>query len=306
MTAETIHQPIAELDAWLREVTGGQPADLKACYELRCGPGVVHILQRARAAGADLYSVRIGTEGGYSTAALITYPELEPGEWQLWEDGDMWLCGSVATTELHARFGRPFATDAGAALRELGLREGVHPNDVCAFRYASQEAAGSWAALNLDRHRHPGLGSYADDHGVVAVTDLRQALPYPTDPALPDDTRAVWRAGEKKASERRPPMASKAVPSAGNTGPRDFSAEVSSNITGRVPPQPTGAVYMEAQVYLAEEAAGAVNVQDIFNAVIDLLKAAGVDRRDHHVEALVVALGPEAEAAVRKGMGREP
>jgi hypothetical protein len=81
---------------------------------------------------------------------------------------------------------------------------------------------------------------------------------------------------------------------------------VSSNFAGRVPPQPTGAVYMEAQIYLTEEAAGGINAGDLFEAVIDLLRKHGVDRRNHHVEALVIPLSPEAEAAIRKDMGREP
>jgi hypothetical protein len=110
----------------------------------------------------------------------------------------------------------------------------------------------------------------------------------------------------KRDSQEEAPMASKAVPSSGNTGPRDFSAEVSSNFAGRVPPLKSGAVYMEAKIYLAEEAAGAITVQDVFEAIADMLRKHGIDPKNHLHEALVVDLSPETEAAIRKDMGREP
>lgn len=88
--------------------------------------------------------------------------------------------------ELRERYGTPPWVDRGDALRRLGLRDSIHPDDVFACLYPSQEAAAAFAACNLEHHGHPDLGSYVTGKGVVGVCDLRRALPRVTDPSLPD------------------------------------------------------------------------------------------------------------------------
>lgn len=67
--------------------------------------------------------------------------------------------------------------------------------------------------------------------------------------------------------------ASKAVPSSGNTGPRDFSAEVHSHFASR-PPQP----HITVQIWLSDEEAEKVTAADVSAAVNELLARLGVER----------------------------
>jgi hypothetical protein len=66
---------------------------------------------------------------------------------------------------------------------------------------------------------------------------------------------------------------SKAVPSSGNTGPRDFSAAVRANFASR-PPQP----HITVQIWLSGEEAEKVTRADVSAAVSELLARLGVDR----------------------------
>lgn len=66
---------------------------------------------------------------------------------------------------------------------------------------------------------------------------------------------------------------SKAVQSSGNTGPRDFSAQLHSNFTGPVP-QP----HITVHVYLSDEEAEKVTPADVSAAVSELLARLGVER----------------------------
>lgn len=68
-------------------------------------------------------------------------------------------------------------------------------------------------------------------------------------------------------------MADKAVPSLGNTGPRDFSAQLHSNFTAPVP-QP----HITVHIYLSDEEAAKVSPADVSAAVGELLARLGVDQ----------------------------
>lgn len=94
---------------------------------------------------------------------------------------------------LIAAHGRPPRfPDTGAALRLLELRDQVHPRDAIAFVYRDQQAAGAYAASNLDHSGLPSLGTVPVDGGILGVLDLRPALMAKiTDPALPDDWTPV-------------------------------------------------------------------------------------------------------------------
>jgi hypothetical protein len=96
-------------------------------------------------------------------------------------------------SELWRRYGKPPQVNGGVALRALGLRGTIHPDDVCAFLYPSQEACDAYATGNREHHGHPDLGSYAAGDKVVGVVDLRRALPRPGDPALPDGVQERYR-----------------------------------------------------------------------------------------------------------------
>lgn len=82
----------------------------------------------------------------------------------------------------------PIAThDADTALRLIGLRDQVHPDDVFASVYPTREAADVFAAANLADYGHPTLATVAVDGGWLGVIDLRPCLAAcgiaPTDPA---------------------------------------------------------------------------------------------------------------------------
>lgn len=80
--------------------------------------------------------------------------------------------------------------DKRRILREVGLRDQIHPCDAFVFGYPSRavfdESAARDRALGNDVH-----GPYETRHGLVGVIDVRPQLrannlPV-TDPALPDD-----------------------------------------------------------------------------------------------------------------------
>lgn len=102
-------------------------------------------------------------------------------------------CGLTFTerrAQLAAEHGRARSVDRAAALRLLGLRETVHPNNVVAFTYRDRAAAQAYHASNADHQGVPSLGITTCDGGVIGVLDLRPVLTEygnaPTDPALPD------------------------------------------------------------------------------------------------------------------------
>lgn len=68
-------------------------------------------------------------------------------------------------------------------------------------------------------------------------------------------------------------MADKSVPSSGNTGPRDFSAQVRANFApaARVP-------HITVQIWLSEEEAEKVTAADVSAAVSELLARLGVEQ----------------------------
>jgi hypothetical protein len=84
------------------------------------------------------------------------------------------------------RYGTPAQVRGGDALRRLGLRGTVHPDDVVAFLYPTQEAADAFAAANREHYGHPDLGSFPVPGGVIGVSDMRHCLRVVTDPAKPD------------------------------------------------------------------------------------------------------------------------
>jgi hypothetical protein len=98
---------------------------------------------------------------------------------------------------LVARHGLPAQVPAAAALRLLGRRAEVHPNDAVAFAYRDQAAADAYAESNAQHQGIPSLGSRPVDGAIVGVLDLRPALARHarqagrswefTDPGLPDD-----------------------------------------------------------------------------------------------------------------------
>lgn len=66
-------------------------------------------------------------------------------------------------------------------------------------------------------------------------------------------------------------MSGKAVPSSGNTGPRDFSAEVHGNFASPVP-----APAIVARIFLADEDAAKVAADDVHAALQEMLAGLGV------------------------------
>lgn len=76
-------------------------------------------------------------------------------------------------------------------------------------------------------------------------------------------------------------MASKAVPSSGNTGPRDFSAEVGGQFAAPAPPP-----MITARIFLLGDDAEKVSAADVSAALAELLVRLGAEPR-------VSVTGPE-------------
>jgi hypothetical protein len=74
------------LDDFLRLVTDGLPPVAKR-YELRCHPDVLHALHEMSAADPDAYRPGQPATPLYGTADVITDGGLQPGCWDLREDG---------------------------------------------------------------------------------------------------------------------------------------------------------------------------------------------------------------------------
>jgi hypothetical protein len=102
---------------------------------------------------------------------------------------------------LIARYGEPAAyRDTAGALRLIGIRGEVHPDDAYASIYPNRECAEVFAASNL-RHNHcPDLGLIERDYGWLGVTDLRPQAGLVTPPSVPDDGGQAWRSAQRKAS----------------------------------------------------------------------------------------------------------
>jgi hypothetical protein len=82
--------------------------------------------------------------------------------------------------------------------------------------------------------------------------------------------------------QRELQVASKAVQSSGNTGPRDFSEQVHSNFAG--PKLDAEFAVVAATVYLGEDESAKVSNADITEALRELLERLGVDPAKAHVE----------------------
>lgn len=106
---------------------------------------------------------------------------------------------------LRAKYGQPEHFDRFAALRLIGRRDEVHPDDALAFLYASREAAEAFAATNERYSSIRPLGIMEHDGAWLGVLDLRGTLGRSpiTDPAVADDGGHTWRA----ASWRPPRLA---------------------------------------------------------------------------------------------------
>lgn len=78
-------------------------------------------------------------------------------------------------------------------------------------------------------------------------------------------------------------MAGKAVPSSGNTGPRDFSDAVHANFArgGEVKTPPS----LWVHVYLSESEREKVSAEDLFAVIADLLGRQGVDMAQSFIES---------------------
>lgn len=117
---------------------------------------------------------------------------------------------------MFAEHGEPASTDTAAALRLLGLRRQVHPDDAVAFIYRDWAASAAFDAADVGYHGVPRLGTVAVDGGVLGVLDLRPALAAdaaaagrswePTDPARPDRSPAARRRALGR-DVREPPSA---------------------------------------------------------------------------------------------------
>jgi hypothetical protein len=96
---------------------------------------------------------------------------------------------------LLARFGEPEQIrDRAAALRVIGRRSEVHPDDVQACTYPTRECAEVFAEANRRYNGLASLGICAHEDAWLGVTDLRpQMSSGGTDPAAPDDGGAEWR-----------------------------------------------------------------------------------------------------------------
>lgn len=88
----------------------------------------------------------------------------------------------TAHQRYHEVHGDPDRISHGDALRALGLREDIHPQDVTAVRFGSEDAARGFKALT-DNAGGTLLG-------IIAVYDLRPMTASVTDPGLPDDPQA--------------------------------------------------------------------------------------------------------------------
>jgi hypothetical protein len=79
----------------------------------------------------------------------------------------------------------------GAALRMLGIREEIHPNDCAIFLYRTRAEFNDWRKNNIRYNGHEVRGPYDTDAGILGVVDFRRALTLAggltTDPGLPDD-----------------------------------------------------------------------------------------------------------------------
>jgi len=103
---------------------------------------------------------------------------------------------------LFARFGRPeIYRDTAAALRLIGKRDHVHPDDAFACIYQTREAAEAFGESNLRHGDVIPLGVVEHDGAWLGVSDLRPQLlaRHITDPAAPDDARE-WRKQQRAAA----------------------------------------------------------------------------------------------------------
>lgn len=85
-------------------------------------------------------------------------------------------------------------TDTAAALRLVGLRDTIHPDDAIAFIYPDREYFEASASRGREIHHNLVHGPYETPEGLMAIVDMTPQLREMsgiavTDPALPDDCR---------------------------------------------------------------------------------------------------------------------
>jgi hypothetical protein len=108
---------------------------------------------------------------------------------------------------LFARFGTPSTyPDTAGALRLIGKRDEVHPDEAVAFTYPSRECAEAFAASNLKRDGVPSLGLTERAGAWLGVLDLRPCYAtsqsyLATDPSVPDDGGSAWRKQQRELAK---------------------------------------------------------------------------------------------------------
>lgn len=101
--------------------------------------------------------------------------------------------------------------------------------------------------------------------------------------------------------------AGKAVVSAGNTGPRDFSAAVHANFAKPPATEAPPIAHLEAHIYLSESERDKINAGDLFEALTEFLQRHGVDPSQRFAEAHVSREPVPPGVVNTLGMlGREP
>jgi hypothetical protein len=103
---------------------------------------------------------------------------------------------------LKARYGESASyRDIAGALRLIGKRDEVHPDDAYALVYPSRECAEVFAESNRRNNDVPSLGIIEHDGAWIGVLDLRhQATGLITPPAVADDGGVAWREAQRAAS----------------------------------------------------------------------------------------------------------
>lgn len=92
---------IADLDEWLRDLTGGLPRE-PGQYEFRCHPDVFAAIREAAGAApvaAPEPGVRRYASPVFGGADVLVQPELGPGGWELHEGRVLVKSGRLAGTE---------------------------------------------------------------------------------------------------------------------------------------------------------------------------------------------------------------
>lgn len=95
--------------------------------------------------------------------------------------------------------------------------------------------------------------------------------------------RIAAEAGQIAAENK----AGKAAPSAGNTGPRDFSEAVHVHFAKPPAAEVPGITHLEAHIYLSESERDKISASDLFEAITEFLQRHGIDPSRRFAEAHV-------------------